>query len=187
MNRTRKIVAAGIGTAVILAIVVMMLLSPPLHTQTPVSASPPSNGGTGNGANGGNNTGSGPGAGNNTAGSCNQTSDDHEWDDRNETDGNWTGNHTWDDNSQTSDTAVHSLDDCNATAGDHDGMGDQESEMHASPHADLGDADMLSADALSFAMGVSSWISSFAPALVSSVGLTVGSLTGFAVAGPILW
>lgn len=74
MNRTRKIVAAGVATAVALVLIAMVLVSPTLHTQTPVSTTPPANGGTGTGS---------PDAGNTTgcsASSGNQTGEngDHE-------------------------------------------------------------------------------------------------------------
>ncbi len=74
MNRTRKIVAAGIATAVAVVLLAMVLVPPTLHTQTPVSSVPPANGGA--------NTGS-PDAGNSTTGctaSSNQTGEngDHE-------------------------------------------------------------------------------------------------------------
>jgi hypothetical protein len=182
MNRTRKIVAGGIGVAVILAIVALMLYTPNLHTQTPVSTSPPSNGGTNNGGNGGNNTKGGPGAGNNTTPSCNETGDDHEWDDRNETNSNETAAHTWDDGNETSEVAVHSLDECNATGGDHDWKGDNESNDH-NGHGEDGIANLLEQDVLSVVPGVWYGTASVASAVGATFGLVSGLLTGSASAG----
>lgn len=186
MNRTRKIVAGGIGVAVILAIVALMLYTPNLHTQTPVTTSPPSNGGTNNGGPSGNKTESGPGAGNQTTPSCNETGDDHEWDDRNETDSEGTASHEWNDGNETSDIADHSPDECNATAGDHDWKGDNESNDH-NGHGDDGIANLLEQAVFAAVPGVWFWTASVASGVASAFGLVFGFLAESASAGHLAY
>jgi hypothetical protein len=186
MNRTRKIVAAGIGAAVIVVILAMVLMAPNLHTQTPVSTTPPSNGGTGGGGSGGTGTGSGTGSGNGTLANCNVTRDDQESGDQNVTDSSVMAVHSLDDGNQTNETGDHDWGECNATAGDHDSMGDQESEAHRAAAADHGLADELSADVVALvpmlagAM-VASWnaLATVSRALVGFLGGLGSSLSVF--------
>ncbi len=147
MNRTRKIVAAGVGTAVIAIIIAAVLMVPSLHTQTPASATPPSNGGTGSEGSGGTGTGSGSGSGNGTSTPCNVTGDDRESGEANDTDASAMIVHPLDGN-QTNETGDHDEGPCSASGVDHDSMGDRESEAHRAPQADRGVADELSADVL---------------------------------------
>ncbi len=112
----------------ILAIIAMVAFTPTLHTQTPVSTVPPASGGTNTGN--GSTSGTGTSAGNGTASNCNVTGDDHEWDDQNESSGNGNGTHAWDGATPANGTEDHDWGECNATAGDHDGMGDRMSDGH---------------------------------------------------------
>lgn len=167
MNRTRKIAAAGIGAAVVVVILAMILMVPNLHTQTPASTTPPSNGGTGGGGSGGSGTGPGTGSGtgsgtstgNGTRTYCNVTGDGQGWDDpgdqngTNTSDGNVSDSalpvvHPLDGN-QTNETGDHNGGPCGASSGDPDSQGDRESEAHRSANADQhGWADELGADVL---------------------------------------
>ena len=182
MNRTRKIVAAGIGTAVILAVVVIMLLTPPLHTQTPVSTGPPSNGGPGNGGNGGSGagpgSGTGSGAGNNTASNCTASGDDHEWDDHDEGNVSETVYHPLDDGNWTNETDDHDWGECNATGVDHDSQGDQASDGHHGAGEDQGLGEMLTEDALAFAPILSTALSTVSTHLASLSGFLVELVSG---------
>lgn len=178
MNRTRKIVAAGIGTAVILAVVVIMLLTPPLHTQTPVSTGPPSNGGPGNGGNGGSGAGAGSGAGNNTASNCTASGDDHEWDDHDDGNVSETVYHPLDDGNWTNETGDHDWGECNATGVDHDSQGDQASDGHHGAGEDQGLGEMLTEDALAFAPIVSTALSAASTGLASLGGFLAEPIAG---------
>ncbi len=114
MNRTRKIAAAAVGTAVVLVIIAMVLLNPTVHTQTPAATVPPTNGGTGPGAGGASGT-AGTGAGNGTSTGCTAS-------------GNRTGENGDHDEGDAST--------CGASSVDHDAMGDKMSSEHRSIHAD---------------------------------------------------
>jgi hypothetical protein len=178
MNRTRKIVAAGIGAAVIVVILAMVLMVPSLHTQTPVSTAPPTNGGTGGGGSGGTGTGGGSGSGNNTLANCNVTGNEPETGDGNVTDSSVTGVGILDGN-QTNETGTHDGGACGATSGDHDSKGDQESEAHASPNA-RGLADELSADVLALVPFLGGALAAAGSALASLGRSAAGFLGGLA-------
>ncbi len=137
MNRTRKIAAAGVATAVALVLIAMVAVTPNLHTQTPVSMVPPANGGTGAG-----NNGAGNGTSNCTASSGNETSEngDHEG---------------------STSTA------CTSDPVDHDSMGDQMSSEHRSAAADEHIHSGLEADAIALAELGATWAAAAAHGLVS--------------------
>ncbi len=120
MNRTQKAIVAGVGTAVVLGIIAMVLLVPPLHTQTPASVAPPTNGGTGNGPTSGTNG---------TATQCNVTGDDHAGDGANGTD-LIVAVHPLDDGNGTNGTGSHDGGACGATSSDPDRQGDAMSDGH---------------------------------------------------------
>lgn len=187
MNRTRKIVAAGIGAAVIVVILAMVLMVPSLHTQTPVSTAPPSNGGTGSGSSGGTGTGGGSGSGNGTLANCNVTGNDQGSGDQNVTDSSVPAVLSPDNGNQTNETGNHDWGQCSATAGDHDSMGDRESEAHRAAQADHGLADELSADVIALVPMLAgamtaSWnaLATVGRALAGFLGGLASSLTVFA-------
>lgn len=134
MNRTRKIAAAAVGTAVILVVFAMVLLNPTLHTQTPVSTSPPPNGGTGSGDSGA------TGTSNSTTTGCNVTAS-------NQTGEN--GDHDGGASSTCGDLSV-----------DHDAMGDRMSSEHRSLAADEHMHSGLEADVLALAQLGMTWTTS---------------------------
>lgn len=138
MNRTRKIVAAGIATAVALVLLAMVLVPPTLHTQTPVSTVPPANGGP--------NTGS-PGAGNGTTSNCTASSD------------NQTG--------ENGDHEGNVSGACTSGSVDHDSMGDRMSSEHRSVEADEHIHSGLEADAIALAELGMTWAANAAHGLVS--------------------
>ncbi len=126
MNRTRKIVAAGLATAVAVVLIAMVLMTPTLQTQTPVSTVPPANGGTGNGGSGASGTGNG------TTQQCTATA------------GNQTGENG--DHEDGSSSACTS-----GTSVDHDAQGDRMSSEHRSIEADEHIHSGLEADAIALA------------------------------------
>ncbi len=126
MNRTRKIVAAGLATAVAVVLIAMVLMTPTLQTQTPVSTVPPANGGAGNGSSGTSGTANG------TAPQCSATA------------GNQTGENG--DHDGGSSSACTS-----GTAVDHDAQGDKMSSEHRSIHADEHIHSGLEEDAIALA------------------------------------
>ncbi len=188
MNRTRKIVAAAVGTAVVLVIIAMVLVPPTLHTQTPVSTSPPGNGGTGNGGGAGTGTGTGTGSGTGsgtgtgTSPSCNATRGDEPWDDHNETDMNDMVVHTLDDGNWTNDTGGHDGMPCDSSSVDHDQQGDRMSDGHNGHEAsDL--VGTFTEDALSLAPILSGWLTTASHALTSVGGLFFEPFTGLVSSG----
>lgn len=153
MNRTRKIVAAGLATAVAVVLIAMVLMTPNLHTQTPASTTPPANGGTGSGS------GGTTGTGNSTATSCNVTA------------GNETGENG-DHDGSTSST-------CGDPAADHDAMGDKMSSEHRSIAADEHIHFGLGADVIAFAQLAMTWTATAVHGLVSLGTSFAGVLEGF--------
>lgn len=135
MNRTRKIAAAGVATAVALVMIAMVLVPPTLHTQTPVSTVPPTNGGT--------NTGS-PDTGNGTA-NCTVSS------------GNQTG--------ENGDHEGSSSTTCGSDLVDHDSMGDAMSSEHRNVAADEHIHSGLEADAIAVAELGMTWAANAAHGL----------------------
>lgn len=157
MNRTRKIVAAAAGTAVILVLIAMVLLNPTVHTQTPTTVVPPTNGGTGSGGSGA------AGTGNSTATSCNVTASDP------------TGENGDHDGSTAST--------CGDPPVDHDAMGDKMSSEHRNIAADEHMFSGLESDALAFAQLGVTWAATAVHGLASlGVSLT-GLLSGFVPSG----
>ncbi len=175
MNRARKLVAAGIGTAVVLAIVAIMLLSPGLRTQTPAATAPPNNGTPGSGG-AGNNTGgggTGGGTGNGTVPSCSSTPE------ANESEGPGGSNATvstyqlLDDTNGTGDqNGSH----CGGSTGDHDANGD----LHSNDHHGQSLEDMLSQDAIALAPIVSAAATAFWNGVTYVGGLLVQPLASAA-------
>ncbi len=179
MNRTRKIVAAGVGAAVVVVIVAMILMVPHLQTQTPAVTAPPSNGGTGSGGSG-TGTGSGSGSGNGTLLNCNVTGNGTETGDQNMTDSSVAVVGTLDGN-LTNETGTHECGATGATSGDHDSKGDQESQAHASPNA-KGLADELSADVMALLPLLGGALAAAGSALAYAGRSAAGFLGGLASA-----
>ena len=153
MNRTRKIVAAGLAVAVAVVLIAMVLMTPNLHTQTPVSTAPPSNGGTGSGS------GGTTGTGNGTTTGCTVTA------------GNETGENG-DHDGGTSST-------CGDPTVDHDAMGDKMSSEHRSIAADEHIHVGLGADAIAFAQLAMTWTATAVHGLASLAASFAGVLAGF--------
>ncbi len=173
----------------VLVIIAMILVPPTLHTQTPVSTSPPSNGGTGNG--GGADTGTGPGTGNGTGGStgagtsptpsCNATGDDHAGDGQNESDVIGMAVHTLDDGNRTNGTAGHDGA-CDGLSVDHDRQGDRMSNNHHGHEAD-DLAGNLAQAAMTLGPILTGWVSTAAQGLVAFGGLFFEPLAGLVSSG----
>lgn len=185
MNRTRKIVAAGIGTAVILVVIAAMLLIPNLHTQTPTSTAPPSNGTPGGGGNGGTGTGTGTGGGTGSGPGCTLTGANQTWDDDNQTNANGTTIHTSDTDDQANGTGDNDGDGgCPAVNSPQDGggdaHGDQMSGEHRSSTADAHAANELSGDLLALGQMVVSGLAAVGAAALVLVKSNVASLAGHA-------
>lgn len=184
MNRTRKIVAAGIGTAVILAVIVAMLLIPNLHSQTPAATAPPTNGAPGGGGNGGTGTGTGTGNGTGTSPGCTLTGTNQTWNDGNETASNGTAVHTTDGDESANGTGDNDGDgSCpavNSSQTGGDSHGDLVSGEHRSETAAEHAMNELSGDLLALGQMIVSGLAALGVAIVALVKSNVGSLAGHA-------
>ncbi len=134
MNRTRKIAAAGLATAVAVVLIAMVLVAPALHTQTPVSVTPPASGGTGSGSSGATS------ASTNTTNGCTASS------------GNRTG--------ENGDHDEGAASTCGDPPVDHDVQGDLMSSEHRNIAAVEHMFSGISADVLAFAQLGATWVAS---------------------------
>lgn len=181
MNRTRKIVIAGIGTAVILAVIAGMLLVPKLQTSTP-GAVPPSTGGP-NGGGSGNGTAPGTGTGGGTSPStgCNATGTTADPELANGTVANGTASGGNDEANPSNQTGDHA--ECNATGVDHDSKGDQEASQHSHHFLEELSGDLMALGGLFMAALAAAW-----NGLVAQARQIAGMFLGYAssVVVPVL-